>query len=100
MVVGQQSRQQNNRGSISGKDKWFSLFHSVQTGSGAIHPHEHRVPATSSLKVKLLEREGEYSAPSRVMEIYLHSPIRLYSVVLILCTGTTLLLPDLAIIQF
>jgi hypothetical protein len=61
-----------SRGSIPGKASDFSLLHSVQTGSGS-HPESY----TRGPRVKLQGREADlHIVPrSRMVELYLHSPI-------------------------
>jgi hypothetical protein len=62
----------------------FPLHHCIQTGSGA-HPASHS--GALPLGVKRPGREADHSPPSSAevkecMELYLHSPIRLYGIVL------------------
>jgi hypothetical protein len=63
----------------------FSLFHNVQTGSGA-HPASYPVGTRGPLSpgVKRLGREAGHSPPSsdEIEIVYLHSPIRPHGVVL------------------
>jgi hypothetical protein len=78
----------DGRGSIPGKSKRFSSLHSVQTGSGA-HPALYPMGAGGSFPrgKKRPEREADQSPPCSAEVknggvIYLHSPIRLPSIVL------------------
>jgi hypothetical protein len=72
----------NDRGSIPGRGQRFSLLHSVHTGSGA-HPHNRHRGLFSweeiGLGVKLIIHLQLQR--SRMVELYLHSPIRLHGVV-------------------
>jgi hypothetical protein len=52
---------QDGRGSIPGRARDFSLFHGVQTDSGA-HPASY--PMALSLGVKRPESEADHSPPS------------------------------------
>jgi hypothetical protein len=65
----------------------FSLYHRVQNGSG-VHPAFYPMGSRGSfLGVKRPRREADHSPPSNaevkeLVELYLHSPIRLHGVVL------------------
>jgi hypothetical protein len=59
----------------------------IQNGSGLTHPPIQWVPKDFSLGVKRSGREADHSPPSSAevsecVELYLHSPIRLHSVVI------------------
>jgi hypothetical protein len=64
----------------------FSLHHRLQNGSGT-HPASYPMGTRGSFPgVKRLGREADHSPPSSAevkewVELYLHSPIRLYGVV-------------------
>jgi hypothetical protein len=65
----------------------FSLRHRVQPGCGAHQPPIQWIPRDLSLGIKRLRLEADHSPPSSAkvkeyVELYLHSPIRLYGVVL------------------
>jgi hypothetical protein len=74
---------------------FFFLHHRIQNGSGA-HPASY--PGDFALGVKRPGREADNSPPystevKECVELYLHSPIRLYGMVLGLSIGITLPLP-------
>jgi hypothetical protein len=54
----------NSRGSISSRDKAFSLVHHVKTGSGSGLPLVKRVPRAGSTEKKRKELEPEHWPPS------------------------------------
>jgi hypothetical protein len=65
----------------------FSLHHRVQNGSGPTQPSIQWVPGALSLGVKRPGREADHSPPyiaevRECLELYIHSPLRLHSVVL------------------
>jgi hypothetical protein len=77
----------DDRGSISDMDKRFSLLRRFQTGSGA-HPTSYPMgrgglfpPEQSDRGVELTTQPNPVSRP-RMVELYLHSSIRLHGVVL------------------
>jgi hypothetical protein len=85
------------RGSIPGKGKRF-VFHFPTTSRltlGPTQPPTQWAPGPLSPRVKRLGREADHSPPrSRMVELYLHSPIYLHGIVLNkLSTGTTVPLP-------
>jgi hypothetical protein len=69
----------DDRGSIPGRDREFSLRHCVQTGSAA-HPASYPMGTGGfSVGIKQPGREADHPPPSSAevkeyMELYLHSP--------------------------
>jgi hypothetical protein len=86
-----------------GIDSWrglgiFLFTTASRTALGPTQPPIQWVPGTLSLGVKRAGREADHSHPSsaevkELVELYLHSPIRLHGVMLSLSTGTILPLP-------